>query len=301
MIALASNVLAGIAWDPQIRGALAVAVGVLVLMGSVYLLLGTNLGNRLGFMLALTGFFGWMAIMGVIWWMYGIGWTGDEPSWQVEEINTGDLAHASLDDAQQLQGLELPDPEQLNELTPEEFETVSEEHADQLGDWSLLPPSDPSRGEAQATAEEALAAEYPGIEAASDYVVLYGLETGGKTERDSDSAVDRVTNTISNSLTLRHPPHYAIIQVVPSRHQEAVPGEAPPVPEPNPGSDVISVIMVRDLGTQRVPAAATTVVSTAMFGLLCYMLHVRDKTFHANLSAPLPAVPPDGQPPEAGG
>ena len=38
------HLLAGIAWDPQLRGFLAVAVGVVVLMGSVYLLLGTNLG-----------------------------------------------------------------------------------------------------------------------------------------------------------------------------------------------------------------------------------------------------------------
>ena len=38
------HLLAGIAWDPQIRGFLAVAVGVVVLMGSVYLLLVTNLG-----------------------------------------------------------------------------------------------------------------------------------------------------------------------------------------------------------------------------------------------------------------
>ena len=42
------HLLAGIAWDPQIRGFLAVLVGVVVLMGSVYLLLGTNLGARLG-------------------------------------------------------------------------------------------------------------------------------------------------------------------------------------------------------------------------------------------------------------
>ena len=46
-------VLAGIAWDPQVRGILSVLVGVLVLMGSIYLLLATNLASRLGFLLAL--------------------------------------------------------------------------------------------------------------------------------------------------------------------------------------------------------------------------------------------------------
>src|SRR3546814_5128049 len=70
------NLIAGIAFDPTIRGIRAVGVGVVVLMGSVYLLLATNTGTRLGFLLALTGFFGWMAIMGSIWWIYGIGMQG---------------------------------------------------------------------------------------------------------------------------------------------------------------------------------------------------------------------------------
>ena len=46
------HVLAGIAWDPQIRGFLALGVGVVVLIGSVYLLLATNVGARLGFLIA---------------------------------------------------------------------------------------------------------------------------------------------------------------------------------------------------------------------------------------------------------
>ena len=70
------NVLAAITWSPGFRGILVVAVGVLVLMGSVYLLLATNTGARLGFLLALTGLMGWMTIMGLVWSMYGIGKQG---------------------------------------------------------------------------------------------------------------------------------------------------------------------------------------------------------------------------------
>ena len=40
------TVLAGIGWEPEIRGALVVLVGSAVLMGSVWLILTTNLGNR---------------------------------------------------------------------------------------------------------------------------------------------------------------------------------------------------------------------------------------------------------------
>ena len=45
-------------------------------VGSVYLMLATNTGCRLGFLLALTGLIGWMMIMGLVWTMYGIGYQG---------------------------------------------------------------------------------------------------------------------------------------------------------------------------------------------------------------------------------
>ena len=53
-----------------------------VLMGSVYLVIATNLGARLGFLVALTGLFGWLALMGGIWWIYGIGYKGAAPEWK---------------------------------------------------------------------------------------------------------------------------------------------------------------------------------------------------------------------------
>src|SRR3546814_15204356 len=82
------HTLAGIAWDPQIRGFLATAVGVVVLMGSVYLLVGTNLGSRLGFLLSGAAFFRWMPLMGLPWWVYGpIGLIGTAPHRVVGEVD----------------------------------------------------------------------------------------------------------------------------------------------------------------------------------------------------------------------
>ncbi|HBU02582.1 MAG TPA: hypothetical protein DEB20_08645, partial [Acidimicrobiaceae bacterium] len=63
------NVIAGISWDPGIRGILIVMVGVVVLMGSTYLILGTNIGSRLGFLVALSGLFGWLTILTFVWWL----------------------------------------------------------------------------------------------------------------------------------------------------------------------------------------------------------------------------------------
>ena len=109
------DVIAGLAWDPEIRGFLAVFAGVIVLMGSVWLLVALNTGTRLGTLIAAAGFFGWMVIMAVVWWIYGIGWAGVAPTWQLREINVGDLDAAALEEART-----LPDADEL----PSAFELV---------------------------------------------------------------------------------------------------------------------------------------------------------------------------------
>ena len=60
-------------WEPQIRGILIIIIAVSVLCGSVYLILGTNLGARLGFLLSLSALAGWMMLMAIVWWAFGIG------------------------------------------------------------------------------------------------------------------------------------------------------------------------------------------------------------------------------------
>jgi len=86
MIAASVEILAGLGWDPEIRGLLTVALGFAVLGGSVWLLLVTNTGTRLGSLIALAGFWGWMFVMGIFWWIYGIGWAGSLPTWEVQDV-----------------------------------------------------------------------------------------------------------------------------------------------------------------------------------------------------------------------
>ena len=82
------SLLAVVGWDPVLTGYLAVLLSVVILCGSVYLLLATNIGVRLGFLVAWTGFWGWNLLMGIIWWVFGIGWVGNGPSWQVTHVST---------------------------------------------------------------------------------------------------------------------------------------------------------------------------------------------------------------------
>jgi hypothetical protein len=287
------HTLAGIAWDPQIRGILAVLVGVVVLGGSIFLLLTTNIGQRLGFMLALTALFGWMTIHGLVWWLYppGNGPGGRLPAWEIEEVNHGDLGHAALTKAHDLDPAGLPSPADLKEMTPEQVEEVSERDADQLNEWKLLPEGDAARGEAQTTVDAYLAeGNIPGLSTTDTYVYLYAFETGGKPERSGDSVWDRVSNRITNTLRVVHPPHYAIVQLQPALEQEEVAGQPPPTPRPDPNAEVISVVLERDLGQRRLPAALVTLGSGTMFGLLCVMLHKRDQRVAEHRSAPLPAT-----------
>jgi hypothetical protein len=292
-----THTLAGIGWEPEIRGLLTVAVGVAVLMGSVYLLLATNLGNRLGFMVALAAFFGWMTILGVFWWIKpsATGPAGDPPRWEVEEVNYGDLSQAILGEAHDLDTSDLPSPADLRALTPAEFEQVAAEEEPLLNEWKLIPESDTAYGEAKATVDAELTnGNYLGIDASSDYVGTYAFETGGKPVREGDGVLDRIAYKFTSTFAHpTHPTHYAIVQVCPTtletRPEAAAPGEAPPTAECDESADTISVIMVRDLGQRRTLPALITIISGLLFGLLCYMLHVRDRVVVEHRSAPLPA------------
>jgi hypothetical protein len=302
----ATQLLAGIAWTPQIRGILVVAVGVAVLMGSVYLLLGTNLGNRLGFLIAATGFFGWMSIMGLFWWIQpsATGPAGSVPEWKVIEVNYDDLGQANLPVARELdvdaaESAGLPAPVKLRKATAAEIDKIKDEVDPVLEPWRLVAESDKMFGEAKSVVDAELAnGNYVGlngqdvIDSTDDFVPTYTFDTGGKDKRDSDAVIDRVKSRIEQSVQITHPPHYLILQVCPSqidtRAEAAEPGKKPPSPECDESAATISVIMERDIGNRRFPAAMIVLGCSTIFGLLCFMLHVRDRRVTEHLAAPLP-------------
>ncbi len=284
----ALNLVAGIAWDPQIRGFLAVLVGVVVLLGSVYLVLATNLGSRLGFLVALSAIFGWCTLMGVTWWVYGtIGMLGEAPKWVVDEVvyheesPEAGLDLAGLEEAHALDTSTLPSPDEVQDLDEDAARALDEEEAEALGGWQLLPESNPAFGEAKATVDEHFV-EFPDEElalaGAEDYVTVYSFERGGKEDLPADpDRLDRIYRKLKTTFwQVQHPPRYAIIQVHPVIEQEASPGQAPPTPKPDPAKPVVSVIMSRDLGDVRFPGAMLTIFSGLMFLATVLMLHRRD-------------------------
>lgn len=85
----AVNTLAAISFDNEIRGLLTVLLGSAILMGSVWLIISTNTGFRLGSLIAISAIFGWTVMMAFIWSLYGIGLQGARPTWEVQAIHIG--------------------------------------------------------------------------------------------------------------------------------------------------------------------------------------------------------------------
>lgn len=279
---MTSQLLAALAYDPQIRGALIVVTAFIILPGSVYLLLATNTGAKLGFLLASAGFFGWMAVMGWIWVVYGIGIKGDPPTWEVEEVVTGNVAENG---------------------TSEEAEGFP------IG-WRKLPPGDAILGDATASADKVLApsegeegeggeAEAPVVpvfDSLEEYVGVGGYAKGGENYwipgggLASESSIGNSGSNIFSKAIERlkrgpfHAPHYAVIQVAPIIEQPNL-GGAPPAPAGDPTKPTVSVVMVRDLGNLRFPSLMVAISMSIIFGLVVSALHRRDKELMASRAA----------------
>lgn len=257
-VANAVTTVAAIGWEPEIRGALTVILAVAILCGSIYLILATNTGSRLGFLLAFTGLMGWMLLMGIIWTMYGIGLKGDDPHWEVTEVVVGDLAQAET------------------------------ERARALDDWEALPVGSGDRGDAQAAADDFLAnqgqdvfgGEVPAV------VTVDAYERGGKDELEGnppcslhrpgtyDGCWDRIVHKLKTTFVQPlHPTHHAMIQVQAAEMEDGVPSAT----EADQSAPVVSIIMERDLGNRRLPPILVTLFSGIMFGLGAWQLHRRDR------------------------
>ena len=61
------SALLAIGWEPEIRGYIVVMIMVGILIGGSYMLIGSNLGARLGFLVTAAALSGWIMSMAVIW------------------------------------------------------------------------------------------------------------------------------------------------------------------------------------------------------------------------------------------
>jgi len=242
--------LAALSWEPQIKGALYVVLSVLILCGSCYLLLATNVGARLGFLLAGAGLFGWLATGGFIWWAYGRGPVGPSPSWMSRGVITTEPA-ASGHSA--LRGF------------PE--------------GWEELDLTDKAVADAVPAADSVLAPSDGGglFKAPTDFVLEKVYKKGGDRKGPFGILNFRPFNVF-------HTPHYLVVQVRPAIQVSPPEGGAARA-VPNPDAPPAGVVLLRNLGAVRLHPAIFTIATSLAFGLFCWQLHVRDKEATARREA----------------
>lgn len=263
------STLLAVGWEPEIRGALTVIIGVVALMGSVYLILGTNMGARLGLLVALAGLFGWMATMGAIWWTYGIGLQGRQPTWK-PAAPISIVRDARLLDRAEVIGA----PIKIDSgATPTDVAKAAQAEIVAAG-WTKLDDADPRRGQAVASADDIIqnkAKEY----AAGEYTAVAVYDRGGERWPKISDSID--------FTALLHKPRYALVELASLVPQRTEPGRAPARPVIDNEQPHRYLLMIRDLGSKRQPAVFITIGSTIIFLILCWLLHRRDRFLKENI------------------
>lgn len=263
------STLLAISWQPEIRGAVVVIVMAIVLIGGSYLVVGTNVGARLGFLIVMSALFGWMTVMAAVWWTYGIGLKGPEPSWKPADPVT------IIRDSSLLTAAGILESSAGTGATPTEAAKNASEQFQKEG-WKLLDEADPQRGQAIAASDAILQIEAEEF-AAGEYLNVAVYDRGGERYPKINDSLD--------FFAFFHKPHYAIVEIALIKPQLSEPGRAPATPVIDSTQPHRYVVMLRDLGSRRQPAAFITLGSGLIFGVLCMMLHRRDQVVALNRSA----------------
>ena len=263
------SALFAINWQPELRGIVVVLIASSVLIGGTYLVVGTNVGARLGFLIVVAAFFGWMMTMGAIWWTYGIGLKGPTPFWFPAEPVT------IVRDSSLLVGAEILKVEPTIGADPVANASLISTELQAEG-WHLLDEADPQRGQAVAASDAILqieAKEFP----AGSYLSVAVYDRGGERWPKINDSLD--------FFAFFHKPRYALVEVAPVVPQRVEPGRAPARPVVDTAQPHRYVHMLRDLGAKRQPAMFITFGSGLIFLMLCWLLHRRDLQLRKNMSS----------------
>lgn len=265
--------LLAIGWEPEIRGLLTVVIGVVILIGSIYMVMATNMGSRLAFLVVLAAFFGWMMLMGITWLIYGIGLRGPDPSWAAVPGATVLQDNDALVKAGILPT--LPDfPADSN--PSEDADIVGGSLIDE--GYVLLDKSSPAFGQAQAAASAFL--EEEGAFAAGQFEIVEVFDIGG-------DRYPKINDTF-DFVAFWHTPHYVVAEAAPYVAVRVEPGRAPASAQIDETRQRQYVYMIRDLGARRQPPFVLTIGAGTIFFALCYLLSRRERFLRENLDKPLP-------------
>lgn len=269
------SALLSIDFSPGLRGVVVTAIMFVVLIGGTYLIIGTNVGARLGFLITATAFAGWMMSMAIIWAIYGIGLSGPVPTWEPAEpitiVRDGSLLNRAevIDTPINTDGLDAP------AAAKKVSETLVADG------WTILEDSDPRRGQAVASADEILQIEAEEF-SAGEYTPVAVFDKGGERYPKIGESLD--------FFAFFHKPRYSIVEVAPLVEQRVEPGRAPARAQIDTTQPHRYVVMIRDLGARRLPAILIAIGSGIIFFLLAWVLHRREAILKTNLALKAPAA-----------
>jgi hypothetical protein len=246
-------------WNPTILGVLVVISAIGLFCGSTYLLLATNLGARLGFLVAFASLTGFMVLLSTLWWTSGNSGIdpphGRSPSWKVVGI-VSDPSESKIKAVQDIAKSGTPANEvQLGNLRP-------------AMDAALVTAS-PIEGvtpPVQPFAKFAASLDY-----LTDFTGYQSFLTGGDT-----------------SNFFWHTPKYAVAQFCPV-DPNLVAGA---VPVCDPLQDKSFAILSYDYGSLRQPVVFQFwIPSVLLFGLALLALHWYETDERKRKKAALAPVP----------
>jgi hypothetical protein len=244
-------------WNPTIIGVLTFVSALVLFCGSVYLLLGTNMGARLGFLVSMAALTGFMLLLATLWWTSGSSGIdpphGKSPTWHVVEV------------VNSLEESEIPEVRDIaEEGTPIPLEQLTNLKASI--DAGLVQGG--AEGEHGGEAEEKPFARF---QEAGDFLIdeehLESFQRGGGTKN-----------------IFWHHPRFATVQLC-----EVQEGSIPPVCDPL--KEEPFVVLEYDLGTLRQPVVAYFFMSLLLFGLSLLGLHWYEQDHRARQRVGLAAVP----------
>jgi hypothetical protein len=267
-------------WYPTILGVLVVIAAVGLFCGSIYLLLATNFGARLGFLVAFTALAGFVMLLSLLWWTSATPLNvpkGRVAQWKVIEQVT-DVSKSSVPAVQNIktEGAKASATDASNVKSAVDAALVIKESI----------PTAPLAPDANKFAKFA---------DVTKYMVTNTFITGG-------------SNPQFWKFQLHHTPKYAVAQYCEVAPQPAGRSAAlAPLPATCAtaadaaalGHDPVSgyLVLRYDLGSLRVPPFVIFVTSLALFllGLLCLHWRERDEQeaaaaeAEANKPTPVPA------------
>jgi hypothetical protein len=257
-------------WYPTILGVLVVVSAIGLFCGSVYLLLATNLGARLGFLIAAAALSGFMVLLSAMWFTTNSPLNtlkGRVPSWKViAQVDSLDKSNIPAIRNIQKTGKTVDPAEAANVKAAVDAELVVPK---QQGE-APTPPTP----------------KFAKFQLSTEYVVGDTREVGG-------------SKPAFYKLQFTHKPKYATVKVCPAQNVRTAQGAAPPTPSCDPTKPANYLVLERDLGSLRVPPFVVLVCSSILFALSLLALHWRERdeqeaaaaAERAAAGTPTPATP----------